>query len=140
MNLPDGPSVVSINPAASEEAKLALISLLGTTLAELKNIDSNVVGSSLNIKANKTDINKILNDSGFITQNTPPKILTQQPQQINIHPQPVVQETVSHSQNISTEDPNQLVFDFNQKITPETIDNKLNIIIEKLNKIIDIVS
>lgn len=133
MNQPDGPSVVSVDPSINTEARYALASLLGATLSELKNIDSNIVGGSNNIKALKTDVNKII-----------PPLAQLQPQV----QQPAITVTIPQFQpQVATtqvavpqiqDDPNQLVFDFNQKITPDTINNKLDTIIDKLNRIIDL--
>jgi hypothetical protein len=39
---------------------------------------------------------------------------------------------------ISQEDPNQLVFDFSKKITPDTINDKLDRIISKLDRVIEL--
>ena len=119
-------------------AKYAVAALLGATLAELKTIDKAIVGSSKNITAAKPDLNRIFQPGTtdgsvvqqpvplqpFLPQNPPPvPVLTQQP----------VPNTAPEQ-----EDPNQLVFDFNKPITPEVINNKLDIIIEKLNNVVEI--
>jgi len=138
MNLPDGPSVVNVDPSINTEARFALASLLGATLSELKNIDSNIVGGSNNIRALKTDVNKI------IPPLVQPQPQVQQPAITVTIPQfqpQVATPQVTAPQNITTqtqEDPNQLLFDFNQKITPDTVNNKLDSIIDKLNRIIDL--
>jgi hypothetical protein len=134
MNLPDGPSIVNVDPAINTEARYALASLLGATLSELKNIDSNIVGGSNNIRALKTDVNKVM----------PPLV---QPQS-HIQQQPAITVTIPQFQpqipqpHVVTpqvqEDPNQLLFDFNQKITPDTVNSKLDSIIDKLNRVIDL--
>ena len=134
MNLPDGPSIVNVDPAINTQARYALASLLGATLSELKNIDSNIVGGSNNIRALKTDVNKVM----------PPLV---QPQS-HIQQQPAITVTIPQFQpqipqpQVVTpqvqEDPNQLLFDFNQKITPDTVNSKLDSIIDKLNRVIDL--
>lgn len=114
-------------------AREALLGILGTTLAGLKEIDRSIVGSSNNVKAHKTDINKFaaLLSPTAVHQ---PQHFTPPPQ---FTPQPAPVQHITSSPQIQEEDPNQLVFDFNKPITPETINNKLDIIIEKLNTIIN---
>ncbi|NBW58531.1 hypothetical protein EBR43_12315 [bacterium] len=139
MNLPDGPSVVDVNPSFDPEARYALASLLGATLAELKNIDSNIVGGSSNIRANKTDINKVIPP---VAQPQTPLVqqpTIQQPAITVTIPQPQFQPPVHVPTSPAVqEDPNQLLFDFNQKITPDTVNNKLDSILDKLNRIIEL--
>lgn len=122
-------------------AREAIITLLGTTLSELKEIDKNVVGSSRNISALKTDLKNVFN-----FQQAPPTA-TVVNAGINVEvPRPVIQpsrapepqQQVILNTTEQPEDPNQLVFDFNQKITPDTINNKLDKILDKLESIANI--
>lgn len=131
-------ALVPLDPN-SEQAKHAVMALLGATLAELKQIDQTVVGSSTNIKGMKTDLKNVFNT----LQQSTPQPAVQQPSiqysnpvatavNAGINLQPVqVQPTPS-------EDPNQLVFDFNKPITPDTINDKLDRILDKLNAVIDL--
>lgn len=118
-------------------AKYAVAALLGSTLAELKTIDKAIVGGSKNITAAKPDLTRIFGPAAIDPAAQP----TQQPMQHVPAPmfQPVpavpIQQPVAPS---VTEDPNQLVFDFNKPITPESINNKLDIIIDKLNRVIEL--
>lgn len=129
----------------SEQAKHAVMALLGATLAELKQIDQNVVGSSTNIKGMKTDLKNVFNATA---QPQPQPII--QPQAV---PQPYIppaatsvnaglniehRSTIQLSPAVPEEDPNQLVFDFNKPITPNMVNDKLDRILDKLNHIIDL--
>jgi len=115
--------------------------LLGSTLAELREIDKNVVGSSKNISAIRTDLKNVLNFQQASPAATVvnaganiagiPNVPIQQQSAVAVQPPPPVISTPL------VEDPNQLVFDFNQKITPETINNKLDRILDKLDRIIE---
>lgn len=127
-------SIVNLDPS-DPRARDAILSLLGTTLSELKEIDKNVVGSSRNISALKTDLKNVLN-----FQHAAPPVATTVAAGINIQPQQqhTIQPLPSPVATVALqEDPNQLVFDFNQKITPDTINNKLDRILEKIDRIID---
>ena len=126
-------SIVNLDPN-DPRARDAILSLLGTTLSELKEIDKNVVGSSRNISALKTDLKNVLN-----FQHAVPPVATTVAAGINIQPQQhIIQPPPSPVATVAPqEDPNQLVFDFNQKITPDTINNKLDRILEKIDRIID---
>lgn len=55
----DGEFLRPVDPK-SPEAQEALRALLGTTLAQLNEIDKNVVGSSSNIRGVKTDLKNVL--------------------------------------------------------------------------------
>jgi len=129
-------ALVPVDPN-SPEAKAAILGLLGTTLAELKDIDNRVVGSSKNIAGNRTNLQDVFK----ITDEQIPKA---HPQQLSatVAPavatasQPTAPTPVAGIDNTS-EDPNQLIFDFNQKITPDTVNNKLDRILEKLDRVID---
>jgi hypothetical protein len=131
----------------SEQAKHAVMALLGATLAELKQIDQCVVGSSSNIKGMKTDLKNVFNT---LTHPSPQPVATQQ-QVVSYTPAPVA-TVVNAGLNIEPvkaviqpppapevqDDPNQLVFDFNKPITPDTINNKLDTILDRLSTIIDL--
>lgn len=129
-------ALVPLDPN-SQEAKNAVLALLGSTLAELKQLDRNVVGSSKDIIANKTNLQNVFNitEQPAITNNTQvsmPVAPALQPALIpNISPGQV------SSQPVKDEDPNQLVFDFTKKITPDTINDKLDRILDKLDRLID---
>ncbi|NBO99102.1 MAG: hypothetical protein EBU90_03110 [Proteobacteria bacterium] len=116
----------------SLEAQEALKSLLGSTLAQLNEIDKNIVGSSSNIRGVKTDLRNVL--ANVQAPPPPPPPVYHQPAPV---PMPVpVQQVVSVPP--VEQDPNQLVFDFNQPITPDTINSKLDSILDKLRDIIAI--
>jgi len=120
----------------SREAQEAIANLLGTTLAQLKEIDKTVVGSSKNISGVKTDLKNVFAN---IPVNQPPPV--QQPPVISYQPSPVatvVNAGINTNQSpvIIQEDPNQLVFDFSKKITPDTINDKLDRILSKLDTVI----
>ena len=106
-------------------AREALIGILGTTLAGLKQIDSSIVGGSNNLTANKTDINQFAS----ILNAHPPQQAPQQAPQFAL-PIPALEPA-------PIEDPNQLVFDFNKPITPTVVNDKLDIIINKLNSLLE---
>lgn len=136
-------SIINLSPD-DPRAREAIVGLLGTTLAELREIDKNVVGSSRNISALRTDLKNVLN----FQQASPAATVVNAGANIaGMHNIPVQQQPVALQLPTqpspavipapSAEDPNQLVFDFNQKITPETINNKLDRILDKLDRIID---
>jgi hypothetical protein len=137
-------ALVPLDPN-SPEAKNAILALLGSTLAELKQIDKNVVGSSKDIRANKTNLQDVFNITDQPTVNSQ---LQSNPQVIPVQPTgntlatitTVVQQQPAQVpvQSVSEEDPNQLVFDFTKKITPDTINDKLDRILDKLDRLIDI--
>lgn len=119
---------------ADPAAKYAVAALLGSTLAELKTIDQAIVGGSKNIAAAKPDLARI-----FGAAATQPVA----PPQLPIQPHPQVQPIAvaappAQPTPPTQEDPNQLIFDFNKPITPESINNKLDTIIDKLNRIIEL--
>lgn len=138
--------LVDVDPRTNNEAKLALASLLGSTMAQLKEIDKSIIGSSSNIQS-KLDVNNIL---GVIKSRPAPQpqvhysqspqpeqpAITYAPVSVPAHSEPVHTPTNSEPQ----EDPNQLVFDFNKPITPETINNKLDAIVSKLDRIIELLN
>jgi len=124
-------SIQTLDPR-DPRAKEALIGILGTTIAGLKEIDKSIVGGSNNVLAQKTDLRQF---SNLFDQPHP------QPQPVYHQPQPVAVQPLPAAAPIPvpepTEDPNQLVFDFNKPITPNTINDKLDNIIEKLNVVIE---
>lgn len=67
----DGDFLKPVDPR-SPEAQEALRALLGTTLAQLNEIDKNVVGSSSNIRGVKTDLKNVLQNiqSAPVPQHT----------------------------------------------------------------------
>jgi hypothetical protein len=137
--------LVAVDPN-SVEGKNAIMALLGTTLAELKQIDRQSVGSSKNISGVKTDLQNVFR---ITTDQTTPQ-QSQQPNlqpTIEFNPIQVVQQPVIQSQQAPpvavvvqqpAEDPNQLVFDFNKPITPTTINDKLDRILDRLDRIVDL--
>lgn len=134
-------ALVPLDPN-SQEAKNAILALLGSTLAELKQIDKNVVGSSKDIRANRTNLENVFNITeqpslNPQTQPVPSVLPVQQPILATITP--VVQQPQQPVpvQSAPEEDPNQLVFDFTKKITPDTINDKLDRILDKLDRLID---
>ena len=118
-------------------AREALIGILGTTLAGLKQIDSSIVGGSNNLTANKTDINQF---ASILNAHPPQQAPQQAPQFV---PQFIPQQAPQFALPIPAlepapiEDPNQLVFDFNKPITPTVVNDKLDIIINKLNSLLE---
>lgn len=120
----------------SPQAREAIVNLLGTTLAQLKEIDKNVVGSSKNISGVRTDLKNVFAN---IPIDQPP--VPQPPPTIQYSSPSPVATTVNAGINISApvlpqEDPDQLVFDFSKKITPDTINDKLDRILSKLEGIV----
>lgn len=69
----DGDFYKPVDPR-SPEAQEALRALLGTTLAQLNEIDKNVVGSSSNIRGVKTDLKNVLQNiqSAQVPQHVQP--------------------------------------------------------------------
>ena len=148
-------AIQDVNPNSSNEAKFALAALLGSTMAQLKEIDRSIVGSSSNISS-KLDVQRVLQSIQPVQQPQLPILQQPQPPTLQQH-QPVQQPALSFAPqatvvnagiNVATpvvlqptaeEDPNQLLFDFTKKITPDTVNDKLDIIINKLNKIIEFV-
>ena len=133
--------LVEVDPN-SQEGKNAIMALLGTTLAELKQIDRQSVGSSKNISGVKTDLQNVFR---ITTDQTTPHTPQQPTIQLNTvqtvpqfaaQPQ-LVPQTVAAAPH-PVEDPNQLVFDFNKPITPDTINNKLDRILDRLDRIVDL--
>jgi hypothetical protein len=114
-------------------ARDALIGILGTTLAGLKQIDNSIVGGSNNLTANKTDINQFASILNAHPPQQAPQLAPQLPQFI---PQQAPQY-VPPVPPAPIEDPNQLVFDFNKPITPTIVNDKLDIIINKLNSLLE---
>ena len=135
--------LVAVDPN-SAEAKNAVLALLGTTLAELKQLDRNVVGSSKNISGVKTDLQNVFRITTDQTTSQPSQQPTLQPTiEFNLTqavPQPILQQVpqVVAAVQQPAEDPNQLVFDFNKPITPTTINDKLDRILDRLDRIIDL--
>jgi len=137
--------LVAVDPN-SAEAKNAVLALLGTTLAELKQLDRNVVGSSKNISGVKTDLQNVFRITTDQTTPQPSQQPTPQPtiefNPIQVAHQPVIQPQQTPPVAIAVqqpaEDPNQLVFDFNKPITPTTINDKLDRILDRLDRIIDL--
>jgi hypothetical protein len=138
--------LVEVDPN-SAEGKNAIMALLGTTLAELKQIDRQSVGSSKNISGVKTDLQNVFRiTTDQTTPHTPPQP-TIQLNTIQTVPQFAAQPFAAQSQLVPqavaaapqpAEDPNQLVFDFNKPITPDTINDKLDRILNKLDRVIDL--
>lgn len=135
--------LVAVDPN-SAEAKNAVLALLGTTLAELKQLDRNVVGSSKNISGVKTDLQNVFRITTDQTTSQPSQQPTLQPtiefNSTQAVSQPILQQVpqVVAAVQQPAEDPNQLVFDFNKPITPTTINDKLDRILDRLDRIIDL--
>ena len=135
--------LVAVDPN-SAEGKNAVLALLGTTLAELKQLDRNVVGSSKNISGVKTDLQNVFRITTDQTTSQPSQQPTLQPtiefNSTQAVPQPILQQVpqVVAAVQQPAEDPNQLVFDFNKPITPTTINDKLDRILDRLDRIIDL--
>ena len=126
--------LVPVDPN-SQEARNAVLALLGTTLAELKQIDKNIVGTSKDIIANRTNLENVFNVREQISPQQPPQPQVAAPIQITVNTPPPPQSSQSQ---VTEEDPNQLIFDFSKKITPDTVNDKLDRILDKLDRIIDL--
>lgn len=125
--------LVPVDPN-SQEARNAVLALLGTTLAELKQIDKNIVGTSKDIVANRTNLENVFNIREQVLPQQPPQPQIAAPIQITVNTPP----SPSTPPQITDEDPNQLIFDFSKKITPDTINDKLDRILDKLDRVIDL--
>lgn len=125
--------LVPVDPN-SQEARNAVLALLGTTLAELKQIDKNIVGTSKDIVANRTNLENVFNIREQVLPQQPPQPQIAAPIQITVNTPP----PPATSPQITDEDPNQLIFDFSKKITPDTINDKLDRILDKLDRVIDL--
>jgi len=128
-------ALVPLDPN-SPQAKEAIINLLGTTLAELKNIDKSVIGSSKFVSGNRTNLENVFRttvESAVQPAQSPATVSAPANSQVTVTFTPPPQK----QQPEVVEDPNQLVFDFNQKITPDIVNNKLDRILDKLDRIID---
>lgn len=69
----DGDFFRQVDPR-SREAQEALKALLGTTLAQLNEIDKNAVGSTSNIRAVKTDLKNVLQNIETVSTPQPPAV------------------------------------------------------------------
>ncbi|NBW57107.1 hypothetical protein EBR43_04850 [bacterium] len=137
--------IVNLTPD-DPRAKEAIIGLIGSTFAQLKEIDNHVVGSSSNIKALKTDVKSMITDiiKPNAPQHVPPPVAPPPP--VHVAPTFVAPThtvvaagiNVQPTMPVQQEDPDQLVFDFNKKITPDTINDKLDRILDKLDRIIEL--
>jgi len=141
-------AIQNLNPGTSNEAKLALAALLGSTMAQLKEIDKSIVGSSSNISS-KLNVGQILQSIPQAAPQAQPPVLQHQVVQqpapaLSFAPQATVVNAglnISAPQQIqptTEEDPNQLVFDFNKPITPETVNSKLDAIVDKLDRVLEL--
>lgn len=133
--------IKDLDPSVDLEARMAVVSMLGQTLAQLKEIDKNIVGSSTNIAGQKLDLRKALppvHSAPQVAQPVVEHIPVATVVNAGINVQPVQQIHASNIVSQAAEDPNQLVFDFTKKITPDTINDKLDRIMDKLDKIIDL--
>lgn len=112
-------AIHSVNPAENLEARNAVLALLGTTLAQLKEIDKNVVGSSRNISALKTDLKNVFNMPQ--PQQAPQPSVPYTPAPAAIQPAPPVQPPIVPS--FTTEVANNII-------------SRLDTIIQKLDLLI----
>lgn len=130
------------------DPRVMALRLLGMTAAELKEVDSNIVGGGKNITGLKLDVNKMVQE--FNTTLVPTPTVQQLPPQE--HPQhlqsslPSVQQPVPIAAIPQVDyNKDQLEFDFYKKITPDDLYNQLNNINnniknldKKLNSILEI--
>lgn len=79
----DGDFFRQVDPR-SREAQEALRALLGTTLAQLNEIDKNAVGSTTNIRAVKTDLKNVLQNIETVSTPQPPVVSSPQPTYIPV--------------------------------------------------------
>lgn len=78
----------------SREAQEALRALLGTTLAQLNEIDKNAVGSTTNIRAVKTDLKNVLQNIEVQAPQPPPRPVTT-PTQVPLSEPRFIQQPVT---------------------------------------------
>jgi len=129
-------ALVPLDPNCPQ-AKEAIINLLGTTLAELKNIDKSVVGSSKFVSGNRTNLENVFRstvEAAVQPAQVPATVSAPANSQVTVTFTPPPQQQQSTE---TASDPNQLVFDFNQKITPDIVNGKLDRILDKLDRIIE---
>jgi len=137
--------IVDLSPD-DPRAKEALIGLIGSTFAQLKEIDSNVVGGSNNIKALKTDVKGMIENLVHRPSQQPVALAAAPAVQLTPMYVAPAHTAVAAGINVPAqltppapqEDPNQLVFDFNMKITPDTINDKLDRVISKLDRVMEL--
>lgn len=129
-------ALVPLDPH-SKEAKEAVLALLGTTLAELKQIDKNVIGSSKDIIANRTNLQNVFNITEPTVSTPAPAPVPQLSIPVTLSIPTTTPTVPSATPTANEEDPNQLVFDFTKKITPDTVNDKLDRILDKLDRILD---
>lgn len=133
------------------DPRSALLGLIGSTFAELKNIDGHLVTKNNHIAGIKADLNKLVAEANNLNTQQLPQQLPQQTIPNTAAPvlEPIpatssaLQPRVQSQPRLETftgEDPNQLMFDFYRKITPEDINSRLADIDLKLSKILDIVN
>jgi hypothetical protein len=137
------------------DARSALLGLIGSTFAELKQVDANIISRNANVTAMKSDLNRLVQEANSlgmvhapINPHEPPQVIPHQQAVPQIVPQeiPIAQLPIT-SQPAQLSDPNQLEFDFYRKITPDDINNKfaeinlkLSNIVEKLEELLTIVT
>jgi hypothetical protein len=131
--------IINLDPNADPHAREVVLNLLGATLSELRDIDRAVVGSSRNISALKTDLKNVFTQPGPQSTTVAAGLNIQQPPPLT--PVPIQVAAVNTTQQVETiqEDPNQLVFDFNKKITPDDVIDKLDRILDKLDSVISLI-
>ena len=113
------------------DPRIMALRLLGMTAAELKEVDSNIIGGSKNITGLQLDVNKMVQEFNTALVPTPavqelPQI-QEAPQNLQSSLSPTPQPAPAA---ISTPQPeynkDQLEFDFYKKITPDDLYNQLN--------------
>jgi len=122
-----------------------VVSLMGSTFGELKQLDSSIIGASSTLNRRSDDVKKQLAD--VLKQGLPPPQAPQIPQW---SPAPVQQQTeqvipsqqvpvtnFQPQQNIPQQDPNQLEFDLNKAARYDDVINKLDEVMSKLKVIED---
>lgn len=129
-------ALVPLDPH-SKEAKDAVLALLGSTLAELKQIDRNVIGSSKDIVANRTNLQNVFNITEPVASTPTPAQVPQLSIPVTLSIPTTAPALPASVPVVNEEDPNQLVFDFTKKITPDTVNDKLDRILDKLDRILD---
>lgn len=134
------------------DPRSALLGLIGSTFAELKNIDSHLITKNSNIAGIKTDLNRLVAEANSLNNQVPVQAPVQQPVAHTpnvpaLEPIPVTQsasqphiESQPRLETYTGEDPNQLMFDFYRKITPDDINSRLADIDLKLSKILDLLN
>jgi hypothetical protein len=127
------------------DPRSALLGLIGSTFAELKNIDNHLITKSNSIAGIKTDLNRLVAEANQLVVNpqpAPTPSVQPPPPVLPVQPVPVLEPAIATEHTpqptyvgAPADDPNQLLLDFYRKLTPEDINSRLAEIDVKLLKI-----